>query len=142
MPTVAVLEPAPLLVPRLLACLPPGPVGLTANVTDCDLLVVGPGWTGPVPVPRRVLLTPGRPGQAPMTVSYGPSPRDTITFSSLTPAALVLALQREVVTLDGRRVERQELPVPLWRTPADTLAWAGTLLLAGADPGDLMGTAR
>ena len=92
-----------------------------------DLLVVSPGALG------WALRT----GQA---VSYGTSPRDTLTFSSLEGDRICLALQRELVTLQGTVVEQQEmvLPFPPEASPLPFLATAGTLLLLGMPPEQLM----
>ena len=164
MPTVAVLEPAPLLVPLLARTLPPSLAALSLSAWESApawqsaparetapaweaapaLVVLGPDMTDvPLP-PCRILLTPGplRGCAAPSVVSYGPSPRDTLTFSSLRAGGMVLDLQREIVTLAGRRVERQELALPVRGEPLLTLAWAGTLLLAGAEPETLPSLAR
>ena len=102
-----------------------------------DLLVVSPGalgWAGAGAVDCRTVLLPGgagplaralRTGQA---VSYGTSPRDTLTFSSLEGDRICLALQRELVTLQGTVVEQQEmvLPFPPEASPLPFLATAGT----------------
>jgi hypothetical protein len=45
-------------------------------------------------------------------VSYGMSPRDTITMSSVGDEQCVVALQRELVTVSRRVLERQEIAVP------------------------------
>ena len=147
MPTIAVLEGAPRLAPLLARALPPSLAALSAPDRPADLLVLAPDLRGrsvPCP-PCRILLTPGLTAPpdpaAPSVVSYGPSPRDTLTFSSLRDGGMVLALQRELVTLGGRRVERQELALPVRGEPLLTLAWAGTLLLAGAEPEALAGLA-
>ena len=49
---------------------------------------------------------------------------------------LCLALQREVVTLAGRSLELQEVPLRGFAgvAPELVLAWAGVLLLAGIPP--------
>ena len=113
------------------------------------LLVVSPGalgWAGAGAVDCRTVLLPGgagplaralRTGQA---VSYGTSPRDTLTFSSLEGDRICLALQRELVTLQGTVVEQQEmvLPFPPEASPLPFLATAGTLLLLGMPPEQLM----
>lgn len=143
MPAIILLEPFPRLRPLLSASLPPAlgtlaPPGWTG---ETDLLVLSPvrGQEVPSCPPCRVVLAPEYPGvlSAPAAVSYGPSPRDTLTFSSLAGDGMVLSLQREVVTLTGRRLDRQELPLPCRGDPLTALAWAGTLLLAGVAPGDL-----
>ncbi|MDD4715397.1 MAG: hypothetical protein PHT34_02445 [Oscillospiraceae bacterium] len=69
-------------------------------------------------------------------VSYGMSPRDTITLSSIEEENLSLAIQRELVTVDGKVVEQQE--IQLHRNPGllpeTILAAAGALLLLGVPP--------
>lgn len=106
-----------------------------------DLLVVGPDWTGPVAGRCRALLTPGRVGpglaQAGWVVSYGFSPRDTLTLSSVGDRTALVALQRDLVGLDGRRWERQELRVPLpdGTAPGQLLAAVGARLLIGGTDG-------
>ena len=77
--------------------------------------------------------------RASQAVSYGTSPRDTLTFSSLEGDRLCLAVQRELVTLEGAVVEQQELvlPFPTGASPLPALAAAGVLLLAGVPPEEL-----
>lgn len=90
----------------------------------------------------RTVLLPGEAGgllsklQAACAVSYGPSPRDTLTISSRERDRLWCALQREVVTVEGHVVERQEFPVALrpGRDSMGALAAAGALLLLGVPP--------
>ena len=99
------------------------------------LLVVSP----------RAALRPGDPPlpelelQAASAVSYGAGPRNTLTISSRTVDRLWVALQRELVTVQGQVVERQEFP---WRlspgaSPQAALAVAGALLLLGIPPEQL-----
>ena len=93
----------------------------------------------------RTVLRPGdSPAQhwqlqAASAVSYGPGPRNTLTLSSREGNHLWLALQREVVTVQGQVVERQEFP---FRSATDqstqaALAVAGALLLLGVRPDHL-----
>lgn len=119
--------------------------------TPLDLLVVSPGaagWAGAGALRCRAALLPGglaplarllRPAQA--AVSYGTSPRDSLTFSSLEGDQICLAVQRELVTLEGAVVEEQELvlPFPTGASPLPFLAAAGALLLLGVPPEALMG---
>ena len=68
-------------------------------------------------------------------VSYGPGPKDTITLSSLEGDKICLAVQRELVTVEGSVVERQELVLPYpagQETPELFMAQVGALLLLGA----------
>lgn len=91
---------------------------------------------------RTVLLPGGMGGvvpQAASAVSYGASPRDSITISSREGNTLWAALQRELVTVDGQVVERQEFPLTLEPGGEElpTLAAAGALLLLGVPPEEL-----
>ena len=113
-----------------------------------ELLVISPGalgWAGAGAVHCRTVLLPGAAGplartlQAGQAVSYGTSPRDTLTFSSLEGDRLCLAVQRELVPLSGPVVEQQELvlPFPTGASPLPFLAAAGALLLCGVPPEEL-----
>lgn len=94
----------------------------------------------------RTLLLPGQAQQAlekiqaASVVSYGSSSRDSLTVSSCRRKRLSVALQRELVTVEGQVVERQEFPV--LRVPGmemmPNLAVIGTLLLLGVAPEELM----
>ena len=107
------------------------------------LLVVSPKAAEQgIPLPRqcRTVLLPGEMGGAPLqaasAVSYGVSPRDSLTISSREGELLWAALQRELVTVDGRVVERQEFPLALEPGEGElaALAAAGALLLLGVPP--------
>lgn len=74
----------------------------------------------------RTLLVPGDcpPGllarlQAEAVISYGLSPRDSLTLSSLTEP--VLCIQRTLVRPDGGLVEPQEFPLSGLPGPAEEL---------------------
>jgi hypothetical protein len=87
-------------------------------------------------------LVPGAltvPLRAASAVSYGASPRDSLTISSREGNILWAALQRELVTVDGRVVERQEFPLDLAPGEGElsALATAGALLLLGVPPEEL-----
>ena len=120
--------------------------GQCASVDHPALLVVSPQAAARgIPLPRqcRTVLLPGgmrgTPPQAASAVSYGASPRDSLTISSREEGALWAALQRELVTVEGQVVERQEFPLPL--APGEEelplLACAGALLLLGIPPEEL-----
>ena len=109
-----------------------------------SLLVVSPSAARQgVELPDcRTVLLPGQAGELLRTkqaVSYGPSPRDTLTLSSREGDHLWAALQRELVTVDGRVVEPQEFPLELEEntTSMSALAAAGALLLLGVPPEQL-----
>ena len=107
------------------------------------LLVVSPrAATRGFRLPRqcRTALLPGGMGGVPpraaSAVSYGVSPRDSLTISSREGDTIWAALQRELVTVDGHVVERQEFPLKLEPGEGElsALAAAGALLLLGVPP--------
>lgn len=113
-----------------------------------DLLCVSAGaigWAGLSAVDCRALLLPGaaapraRGLRCACAVSYGTSPKDTLTFSSLEGDRITVALQRELVALSGGVVGQQEftLPFPPGRPPLSYLAVVGVLLLLGVPPEEL-----
>lgn len=122
--------------------------GRCASVSHPALLVVSPrAAASGVPLPRqcRTILLPGGAGErsqplrAASAVSYGASPRDSLTLSSREGDTLWAALQRELVTVDGHVVERQEFPLRLEPGAEElpSLAAAGALLLLGVPPEEL-----
>lgn len=116
--------------------LPPG--------EKADLLVLSPDLNqqAAAPFPCRVLLAPGRLAplagntEADWAVSYGISSTDSLTLSSLGEETISLALQREMVTLNGDCVECQEFLLPRGghTSPLHVLACAGIQLLLGIPP--------
>lgn len=109
------------------------------------LLVVSPKAAArelELPEACRTVLLPGDAGKlldglrAASAVSYGVSPRDSLTISSREGNKLWAALQRELVTVGGQVVERQEFPLTLTSQGGElsTLAVAGALLLLGVPP--------
>ena len=96
-----------------------------------------------LPTGCRTVLLPGGAGgllsglDPAAAVSYGTGPRDTLTLSSREGRQLWCAIQRELVTVEGQVVERQELPLrlPDHMSPLSVLAAAGALLLLGGAPG-------
>lgn len=110
---------------------------------EYDLLAVSPranGWAGGIALCCRTVLLPGPAGplartlRAERAVSYGPDPRDTLTLSSLDGEHICVAVQRELIRLDGGVVERQELVLPYDGAPPElALVKAGLALLLGDD---------
>lgn len=113
-----------------------------AELTQCqlDLLVIAPsvtGWAGATAVSSRMALIPGQAGalarsvRTGCAVSYGAGARDTLTLSSLKEGHIAIALQRELVSVSGRVIQRQELvlPFPEGEDPDRFLAVIGSLLL-------------
>lgn len=105
-----------------------------------DLLLVSPeasGWAGAGIIDCRAVLLPGMAGplarvlRADSAVSYGGSAKDTLTISSLEGSQICVALQREILTLGGATLDRQEfvLPFPPGEDPNRFLALTGAKLL-------------
>ena len=140
----AVLERGEQLARRLVARFGPA-VGADQKP---GLLVVAPGMSlteEDGPLECGTVLLPGSAGRqlgafrAKSAVSYGLSGRDTITLSSREGERVWVAVQRELVRMDGTVLDRQEVAV---RVPADMdamqiLALVGALLLMGVEPGEL-----
>jgi len=102
--------------------LPPGVrAAETVAGTVWDLLALTPAGLS-AQGRCRVLLAPGNGGfsvQAERVVTYGLSPRDSLTLSSL--RAPVLCIQRTLPRPDGGVIEPQELPLPPLPGPAEEL---------------------
>lgn len=98
----------------LLALTRRGREALSRTAAACRTLLV-PG-DGPPPLPAEVVIT------------WGLSPRDSLTLSSLTEP--VLCVQRSLPRPDGAVIEPQEFPLPpLPGSPEDLLPLLGLRLL-------------
>ena len=147
--TMKILEREPALSHFLSAHLPPqwGRALSSAPAGRADLVVVSPDLiqVPSAPTACRALLAPGSLAHlagelsAAWVVSYGLTPRDTLTFSSLRQDTLCLALQRGLVTLSGDCLEPQEWPLPRQSqaSPLFLLACAGLQLLLGVPPAEV-----
>jgi len=134
----AVLEQGEQLARRLVARFGP-PVGAAQRP---GLLVVAPEvcLTAWGKLECETVLLPGNMAhqlgtlRARSAVSYGLSGRDTITLSSKEGRRLWVAVQRDLVRLNGTVLERQEFPIriPEGADELQTLALAGAMLLLGA----------
>lgn len=113
---------------------------------EADLLVVAPdaaGLAGLTVLHPRLALLPGgcvwacRQVRATSAVSYGLGSQNTLTLSSMTGDCASVALQRELLTLSGRPVERQEWVLPFRGDPGEAdrlLCLVGAMLLLDCDP--------
>lgn len=113
---------------------------------ELDLLVAAPdaaGLAGLTVLHPRLALLPGgcvwacRQVRATSAVSYGLGSQNTLTLSSMTGDCASVALQRELLTLSGRSVERQEWVLPFHDDPGSAdrlLCLVGALLLLDCDP--------
>ncbi|MDR1693458.1 MAG: hypothetical protein LBR72_08890 [Oscillospiraceae bacterium] len=86
---------------------------------------------------RTAVTPPGAAVTAKQTITYGLGAKNTVTLSSRDRDGCMLALQRDIVTLSGELLERQEIPLPPLKSPEWALAAAGALLAAGCPPEDL-----
>lgn len=107
----------------------------------CDILVIAPGAVDMKPACQstlkcRFLLTPEKApaefADAGCIVTYGMSGRSTLTISSIRGGEDMIAVQREVPTVTGHIIERQEISVSGGGEPERILALEGTMLLLGA----------
>ncbi len=90
----------------------------------------------------RILLIPDTASEllgyydADCVVSYGLSEKSTISPSSISDYETVISLQRELPTLDGEIIERQEISLrrPEGLSEESFLAVAGMFMIAGIPP--------
>lgn len=113
----------------------------------CTGLIIAPdavGLAGAGVVRPRLALLPGDSValahwvQAASAVSYGLGHQNTLTLSSLDGGSVCVCLQRELVTLSGRTVERQEWVLPFDRaqqSPEEFICLCGALLVLDQDLG-------
>lgn len=92
-----------------------------------------------------ILLVPGTAAdmtamlRSSCVVSYGMSKKDSVTISSIDKDSLVLSLQRELPTLLGRPLERQDIPIRCFpgAKADEVIASVAALLLLGVPPEEL-----
>jgi hypothetical protein len=111
-----------------------------------DILVLSPGAARKgtktnQTVSCGILLLPGDTdadfAEAECIVTYGMSAKNTITLSSIGEESCILALQRELITVHGDVLERQEIMINGGLKPDALLAVAGALLLLGLKLSDI-----
>ncbi len=109
------------------------------DVEDAELTVLSPGFSGDLRASRGAVLAPGdRHGEisSPCAVTYGMSGRNSVTLSSVGAGQCVLSVQRDIPTVLGNRLERQDIPVS--PEPEHDGEWTaglyGALLMAGIGP--------
>jgi hypothetical protein len=105
---------------------------------ECDICVSdGPLPDVFSPCRCRIAILPGdktldcRYLQAGRVVTYGISGKNTVALSSVDEDRLFIALQREIISLDGRRIEQQEMLIHNAPLTNSTLAGATAMLIAG-----------
>jgi hypothetical protein len=117
-----------------------------------DVLVLSPDTVGKKEAPAAkervacgIALIPGDTGpgdagssiEAECVVTYGMSPKNTLTLSSISEASYVLAIQRELLTAKGDVLDRQEIRMRGGMKPDTLMAVAGTLLICGVKVPDI-----
>ncbi|MCL2003236.1 MAG: hypothetical protein FWG72_04425 [Oscillospiraceae bacterium] len=106
-----------------------------------SFIIVLPGHGDPPKGAYQTAVVPSSAHvTAKQTVTYGLGGKNTVTLSSRSDEGCLLSLQRDIVTLDGARLERQEIPLPPLPKPETALAAAGALLVAGCPPDKLYET--
>ncbi|MDR0905650.1 MAG: hypothetical protein LBN00_05685 [Oscillospiraceae bacterium] len=112
-------------------------VAVTAG-NRADVVVVSPRYRGAANVECGTVLTPDGGAitalGAKNVVTYGMSPRATLTLSSLGETTAMLAVQREIATAHGTVVEEQEIKVTAGKSADATLAAAGASIMLGLIP--------
>jgi len=106
-----------------------------AVTAHSDVLVVSPKFRGSVTAKCSAVLAPDLSSvnvpDGVNLVTYGMSPRATLTLSAVGDAPM-LSVQREITTPLGT-VEEQELPVQSTRNVDSTIAAAGASLMLGIE---------
>ncbi|MDR1736867.1 MAG: hypothetical protein LBR85_08395 [Oscillospiraceae bacterium] len=115
-------------------------LGAGGRIGGMDAVAVMPGIPEPACFSSPLVVAPADTQAATaQLITYGMGARETLTYSSISPDGCVLSLQREIVTLRGLRLERQD--IPLGCAPGVfgevLLALAGALLAAGMPPAAL-----
>ncbi len=122
-------------------CLPAG----AALPTRLDVAVWGGGGGADIPPCQAAVLSGGHEQlpapDAACVVTCGLSHQDSLTPSSVVDHDLSLALQREIMTLAGARLERQEILLtrPSFLSLDNTMALTAALLVLGVSPGEVAG---
>ena len=100
------------------------------------LVVPDPGQSVSLLVPEQYRFAPFFPAGIGRVISYGFSPKSDLTFSSIRERGCVLVIQRDLITVSGQLIERQELTVerPAHTEPTAALALFSTLLLLDFPP--------
>jgi hypothetical protein len=83
---------------------------------------------------QTAVVPPSANVTAKQTVTYGLGSQNTLTLSSRGEDGCMMSLQRDIITLGGLRLERQEIPLPPTPHPEAALAAAGALLVIGCPP--------
>lgn len=113
-------------------------IGTWESMAPCDCLLLGPDALMHTAPACRLLLLPGQAAHVAGTakaagvVSYGLSPRDSLSLSGTRGGHYAFSVQRELFTVTGGVVERQELILPR-RSPSAMVQMAATLLLLALD---------
>jgi len=103
-----------------------------------DAVLVMPGQTVDEPLEAPTVIAPSEcRAKTKQFITYGAGPKDTVTFSSVSGDYQILALQREIVTLGGVRLERQDIPLPPNNRPHRTLALCALMLTTGVEPASM-----
>jgi hypothetical protein len=110
-------------------------ISLSNDARECDVAVASPGFRGNAKFKCRALIIPeGAPDcgiDARELVTYGMSPRATLSLSSVRADKCMLEVRREIVTAEGERLEECEIEIPAVSDAERSLAVYGALLVLG-----------
>jgi len=88
------------------------------------------------PISCPVVILPGEcklPVVANSAISFGMSPKDTLTVSSVSDDGIIVAVRRDFPSLSGEMIMRGEFPFG-WKLPVSTaLPFAALSLISGAE---------
>jgi hypothetical protein len=113
---------------------------VSSDVTASDIAGIGRVACGIALLPGDIETVGFDAGalniEAGCVVTYGMSPKNTLTLSSICEDSCVVALQRELLTASGDVLERQELRVRGGMKPETLMAVTGALLVCGVKLSD------
>lgn len=112
----------------------------TRTYNKIDLLILTPNACPPFPS-SKILLMPDELTAIPSTeiaISYGMSSKCSVTLSSVGKRS-ILAIQREIITIKGKIIEPQEIPISnIYQLSQYALmASSAALLILGISPESL-----
>ena len=140
MPKVKIIGPEAKIVAKTMDLIAGSHFSPIQNEDIADLLILTPNATPPFPncnillMPDELITIPS----AQIAVSYGMSPKCTVTFSSVGDSS-ILAIQRELPVINGKPLEPQEILVKNTHSLSQyaLMACSAALLILGTPPESL-----
>lgn len=122
-----------------------GQISCFSEVKDLKVLLALPdgdlGEGESLPSPGLLILPDSKLDwlafhESPCVMTYGMEGKNSLTLSSIEEDSLLFAIQRELVTIEGGSVERQEFSLPRkgGETYLELLGFVALLLVCGVSP--------